>query len=69
MPYATFTYEITKHEIVDPGDVGIVEDVRRERLVLTACHPLYSAAHRYAQFAKLSEISLSARGDRRRRGP
>lgn len=69
MPYATFTYEITRHEIVDPGDVGIVEDVGRERLVLTACHPLYSAAQRYAQFAKLTDISLSAPGDRRRQDP
>jgi sortase A len=59
MPYGTFTYEVTSHDIVDPGDVGIVDDVGHERLVLTACHPLYSAAQRYAIFAKLKRIDLS----------
>lgn len=58
MPYATFTYEVTKTDIVDPSDVEIVDDVGHERLVLTACHPLYSAAQRYAVFADLDEISL-----------
>lgn len=58
MPYATFTYVVTKTNIVDPGDVEIVDDVGRERLVLTACHPLYSAAQRYAIFADLDQVSL-----------
>jgi sortase A len=52
MPYGTFTYEVQKHEIVEPSRVAIVRDVGYERLVLTACHPLYSAAERYAVFAK-----------------
>lgn len=69
MPYATFTYEVEEHEIVDPNAVEIVEDVGYDRLVLTACHPLYSAAQRYAQFAKLTEISLFAPGDRRWQDP
>jgi sortase A len=56
-PYADFRYEVTEHEIVDPTDVGIVKDIGREQLVLTACHPLYSAAQRYAVFAKLDEVS------------
>ena len=60
MPYATFTYRVTHTRIVDPGDVGIVDDVGRERLVLTACHPLYSAAERYAVFADLERVSLFA---------
>ncbi|WP_410964999.1 class E sortase, partial [Salmonella sp. SAL4435] len=41
MPYATFTYEVEKHEIVNPNDVEIVKNVGYDRLVLTACHPLY----------------------------
>ena len=61
MPYGTFVYEVQKHEIVDPSQVEIVRDVGYERLVLTACHPLYSAAQRWAVFAKLRRIeSLSA---------
>jgi sortase A len=57
MPYGTFTYTVEKHEIVDPSQVEIVDDVGYERLVLTACHPLYSAAQRWAVFAKLSDVS------------
>lgn len=63
MPYATFTYTVTKTDIVDPSDVGIVDDVGHERLVLTACHPLYSAAQRYAVFADLDRITLFPGGE------
>lgn len=69
MPYATFTYTVQNHEIVDPDDVAIVENVGYDRLVLTACHPLYSAAQRYAQFARLTDVSLFAAGDRRWQDP
>jgi sortase A len=58
MPYAAFTYTVEKHEIVDPSDVGIIKPVGYDRLVLTACHPPYSAAHRYAVFAKLTRVDL-----------
>jgi sortase A len=60
MPYAAFTYTVEKHELVDPGDVGIIKPIGYDRLVLTACHPLYSAAERYAIFAKLRRIDLFA---------
>jgi sortase A len=58
MPYAAFTYTVEKHEVVDPGDVGILKPVGYDRLVLTACHPPYSAAHRYVIFAKLTRTDL-----------
>jgi sortase A len=60
MPYAAFTYEVEKHEIVDPTDVQIVDPVGYDRVVLTACHPLYSAAQRWAVFAKLKTIETFA---------
>jgi sortase A len=60
MPYGTFTYEVSMHRIVDPDQVGIVRDVGHERLVLTACHPVYSAAQRYAVFAELVDTDLAA---------
>ena len=60
LPYGVFTYTVEKHEIVDPSDVQIVDPVGYDRVVLTACHPLYSAAQRYAIFAKLSEIQTFA---------
>lgn len=58
MPYAAFTYTVEKHEVVDPSDVGIIKPVGYDRLVLTACHPPYSAAQRYAIFAKLTRTDL-----------
>jgi sortase A len=64
MPYATFDYEIQKVDIVDPTEIGVVRNVGYERLVLSACHPLYSAAQRIITFAKLKEISLFGSGER-----
>jgi sortase A len=60
MPYAGFSYVVQRHEIVDPSDVGIIRPVGYDQLVMTACHPPYSASHRYAVFAKLSRIDLFA---------
>jgi sortase A len=60
MPYAGFTYEVTKHEVVDPSDVEILDPVGYEQLVLTACHPLYSASQRWVVFAKLVRIDSFA---------
>ncbi len=57
MPYGNFTYRVQGHRIVDPFAVEIVDDVGYERLVLSACHPLYSAAQRWVIFAKLTEVS------------
>lgn len=53
MPYGTFVYGVQKSEIVDPSDVGIIHDTGYERLVLSACHPLYSASQRYIIYARL----------------
>jgi sortase A len=53
MPYGTFIYSVQKSEIVDPSDVGIIHDTGYERLVLSACHPLYSASQRYIIYARL----------------
>lgn len=53
MPYGTFVYRVQKTEVVDPSDVGIVRKVGYERLVLSACHPLYSAEHRFIVYARL----------------
>jgi len=52
MPYGTIFYRVQKTEIVDPTDVWVVDDVGYERLVLTTCHPLYSADQRLIVFAK-----------------
>jgi sortase A len=61
MPYATFYYRVQKTAIVDPGDIGVIRRVGYERLVLSACNPLYSAAERYIVFARLAR-ETAARG-------
>jgi len=53
MPYATLTYAVEGTRIVDPGDVSVLRDIGRERLVLSACHPLFSASQRIVVFARL----------------
>lgn len=59
MPYATFTYAVERTRVVSPTDIGVVRNVGRERLVLTACHPLYSAAQRIVAFARLVSVDVA----------
>jgi sortase A len=60
MPYGTFVYSVQKSEIVDPSDVGIIHDTGYERLVLSACNPLYSASQRYIIYARLTSTEPAA---------
>lgn len=52
MPYGTFVYRVQRTQIVAPTDVWVTKDVGYKRLVLSACHPLYSAAERIIVFAR-----------------
>ena len=54
MPYGRFRYTVYYHKVVDDQDWSILRKRPYEKLVLTACHPLYSATHRYAVFARLT---------------
>jgi sortase A len=61
MPYARFTYRTELERVVSPKAYGFVTARRRyDRLALTACHPLYSAAKRIVVFARL--VRAEARG-------
>jgi sortase A len=61
MPYARFTYRTELRRIVDPSAYAYVTARKRyDRLALTACHPLYSAAQRIVVFARL--VDVQARG-------
>ena len=60
MRYGTFTYEVEKTQIVKPTALEVIRRVSYDRLVLSACHPLYSAAKRYIVFARL--VGAQARG-------
>jgi sortase A len=56
LPYGTFHYRVFKHEIVKSGDWSIIRDRGFDTLVLSACHPLYSASHRWVVFAALVRV-------------
>jgi sortase A len=53
MPYGRFFYRVDKVQIVKPNATWIIDKRERETLVLSACHPLYSAAKRIVVFATL----------------
>jgi sortase A len=53
MPYGKFTYRVERTRIVKPTDVWVTQRVSYDRLILSACHPLYSAAKRIVVFARL----------------
>ena len=52
MPYGTFTYRVERTKIVPPTELSVTDRVDHDRLVLSACHPLYSAAQRIIVFAR-----------------
>ena len=53
MPYGRFVYHVERLKIVDDQDLSVLRRVRENRLILSACHPLYSAAERIIAFARL----------------
>ena len=53
MPYGTYSYVVQGTQIVSPDQVGVLRATRSDQLVLTACHPLWSAAQRIVVTAKL----------------
>ena len=56
MPYGRFTYRVQRTRIVPPDALWVTRRVRYERVVLVACHPLYSAAKRIVVFARLARV-------------
>jgi sortase A len=53
MPYGRFIYRVQGTRIVDDQDLSVLRRKGYRRLVLSACHPLYSAAQRIIAFARL----------------
>jgi sortase A len=53
MPYGTFLYSVERRQIVAPTAVWVTRRTSYDRLILSACHPLYSAAKRIVVFARL----------------
>ncbi|HVR12595.1 MAG TPA: class D sortase, partial [Gaiellaceae bacterium] len=59
LPYATVTYRVTGHRIVDDNDLSVLKTHHREQLVLQACHPRFFASERYLVYA--TPISVKRR--------
>jgi sortase A len=65
MPYGRFVYRVERTRIVEPTALWVKRRVRYDRLILTACHPLYSAAQRivvFARFVRREAPTLGRRG-------
>lgn len=60
LPYASVTYKVTGHRIVDDNDLSVLKSGRREELVLQACHPRFFATQRYLVYAR--PVRIVARG-------
>ena len=70
MPYGRFRYEVEGSIVVSPGNTRSMRPVKHDRLVLTTCTPLFSAAQRLVVTASLESSKLragltGARGDSR----
>ena len=59
MPYGRYVYRVERTKIVEPTDLSVLDRVRHDRLVLSACHPLYSAAQRVVVFSRLARRERS----------
>ena len=64
MPYARLTYRVERTRIVRPDALWVLNRVSYDRVILSACHPKYSAAKRIIVFARLERTEL--RGAARR---
>jgi sortase A len=52
MPDHRYVYRVERIKIVDDQDLSVLDDVGHKQLILSACHPLYSAAQRIVVFAR-----------------
>ena len=52
MPQGRFVYRVQRTRVVDDQDLSVLRKKSYDRLVLSACHPLYSAAQRIIAIAR-----------------
>ena len=60
MPYGRFTYRVESSRVVDPSAIWVTKR-GSDRLVLTSCHPPFSAAERIVVFARLAAPASGSR--------
>lgn len=56
LPYGTFHYRVFAHEIVDADDWSVIRNRGFDTLMLSACHPLYSASQRWIVYGRLASV-------------
>jgi sortase A len=62
VPGLRLTYRVRTVTVVDPDEISVLRDRGKELLVLTACHPLHSAARRLVVTAGATgEVPAAAR--------
>jgi sortase A len=52
---------VQRTRIVDPSATWVMRKIGYDRLVLTACHPLYSASQRIVVTARLVKVTPRGR--------
>lgn len=57
-PTRRHVYRVTHTEIVDDNDLSVLDPVGYPQLILSACHPLYSAEQRIIAFAQQESRDL-----------
>lgn len=57
--FGTYTYRVTRSEVIAPTRIGVLDPTKKPTLVLTTCTPRFSAAERLIVFASL----IPGRGD------
>ena len=72
MPYGRFRYRVQRSIVVSPSNASSLGPARHDRLVLTTCTPLFSAAKRLIVIGRLVSSTPTsarlARANRRTRG-
>ncbi len=58
MPYGRFVYVVEDHRVVSPTAWWVTRNTGSDRLVLSACDPLFSAARRLVVFARLTRLPI-----------
>jgi sortase A len=58
-PTARYVYRVTDNRIVDDQDLSVLDPVGYRQLILSACHPLYSAEQRVIVFARQVSVQRS----------
>ena len=56
MPYGRFVYVVQVRRVVSPTAWWVTRNLGYDRLVLSACDPLFSAARRLVVFARLQSV-------------